>query len=160
MLKGFIIEDEHLASTRLQKMLDTYKQQIKIIGKADRGTTAIIAIEAERPDVLFLDIQLPDMTYLVKPFRLERFKRAIEKLLKFDRLIDKKESSTITQESTPKTTNPFAFPIKLKDRILLIDYEDITHLKAEEKYIRIILRTGKSYLSDGTSILYYQSKLY
>jgi len=38
----------------------------------------------------------------------------------------------------------------LGDRILLIDYEDITHLKAEEKYIRVFTNNGKSYLSDGS----------
>jgi len=33
---------------------------------------------------------------------------------------------------------------------LLIDYEDITHLKAEEKYIRVFTNAGKSHLTDGS----------
>ena len=33
---------------------------------------------------------------------------------------------------------------------MLIDYEDITHLKAEEKYIRVFTNKNKSYLSDGS----------
>ncbi len=184
MLKGFIVEDEHLASARLQKMLESYTQQIEIIGEADQGAAAIVAIEKERPDFLFLDIQLPDMTgfevlqaltyqplvifttayeqyaiqafdtqsidYLVKPFRLERFKRAIEKLLKFDGLLSNNEQKTVPQITAPKTENPFAFPIKLKDRILLLDYEDIAHIKAEEKYISVVTNKGKTYLSDGS----------
>lgn len=186
MLKGFIVEDEQLASARLKKMLLQYTEHISIIGEADLGATAIIAIEEHRPDLLFLDIQLPDMTgfevlqqltyqpliifttayenyaiqafdtnsidYLVKPFRLERFKRAMDKLLKFDRLAPKEATNrTISPESFTKEKLPsFSFPIKLKDRILLVDYEDITYFKAEEKYIKVITASGKSYLSDDS----------
>jgi len=186
MLKGFIVEDEHLASNRLKKMLESYATDINIIGEADQGGIAIRAIEEHRPDVLFLDIQLPDMTgfevlqqltyhplvifttayeqyaikafdthsidYLVKPYRLDRFKRAIEKLLKFGSTTSSKDYAAINQMVRPPKEQPpsFSFPIKLGDRILLIDYEDITHLQAEEKYINVFTKNGKKYLSDGS----------
>ena len=184
MLNAFIVEDESLASIRLQKMLETYADKIVLIGEADQGRIAISQIEKLRPDVLFLDIQLPDMTgfevlsnltyqpliifttayeqyaiqafdtfsvdYLVKPFRLERFKRAIDKLLKFginNTMLDIQKLEQIIHPKKKAITS-FSLPIKLGDRILLIDYEDITHLKAEEKYIRVFTKNGKSYLSD------------
>jgi len=186
MLKGFIIEDEQLARTRLKKLLQGYTEQLSIIGEADRGETAIEAIEKQQPNLLFLDIQLPDMTgfevlqqltyqplvifttayeqyaiqafdthsidYLVKPFRLERFKRAMEKLLKFSLTTQAKDYASLEHfVIPPKEQLPsFSFPIKLRDRILLIDYEDISHLKAEEKYIRVFTNKGKTYLSDGS----------
>jgi len=186
MLNAFIVEDESLASIRLQKMLETYADKIALIGEADQGGIAISQIEKLRPDVLFLDIQLPDMTgfeelrnltyqpliifttayeqyaiqafdtfsvdYLVKPFRLERFKRAIDKLLKFginNTMLDIQKLEQIIHPKKKAITS-FSLPIKLGDRILLIDYEDITHLKAEEKYIRVFTKNGKSYLSDGS----------
>ena len=186
MLNAFIVEDEQLASIRLQKMLDTYTDKISLIGKANQGGSAITEIERLRPDVLFLDIQLPDMTgfellnnltyqpliifttaygqyaiqafdtysvdYLVKPFRVERFRRAIDKLLKFgqEHTIVNLEKLEQIIHPKEKTIPSFSMPIKLGDRILLIDYEDITHLKAEEKYIRVYTDNGKSYLSDGS----------
>lgn len=186
MLKAFIVEDEPLASLRLQKMLVAFADKITIIGEANQGNLAITEIEKLRPDVLFLDIQLPDITgfevlnsltyqpfiifttayeqyaiqafdtysvdYLVKPFRLERFKRAIDKLLKFRPPNKDIDYQQLEQSIRPreKNTPSFSLPIKLGDRILLIDYEDITHLKAEEKYIRVFTNSGKSYLSDGS----------
>lgn len=186
MLNAFIVEDEHLASSRLQKMLATYPNNLSLIGEANQGETAILEIEKLRPDVLFLDIQLPDMTgfevldkltyqpfiifttayeqyaiqafdtfavdYLVKPFRSERFKRAIDKLLKFGQDKTSANLENLEQIIHPKEKKitAFSLPIKLGDRILLIDYEDITHLKAEEKYIRVFTNNGKSYLSDGS----------
>lgn len=186
MLNVFIVEDEQLASIRLQKMLETYTSKINLIGEENQGESAILQIEKLRPDVLFLDIQLPDMTgfellnnltyqpliifttayeqyaiqafdtyavdYLVKPFRLERFKRAIDKLLKFGKdkaMVDFQKLEQIIHPKEKKITS-FSLPIKLGNRILLIDYEDITHLKAEEKYIRVFTNNGKSYLSDGS----------
>ena len=41
MLNGFIVEDEYLASIRLQKMLETYANQLTIIGEANQGSAAI-----------------------------------------------------------------------------------------------------------------------
>ena len=186
MLNAFIVEDESLASIRLQKMLETYADKIVLIGEADQGRIAISQIEKLRPDVLFLDIQLPDMTgfevlsnltyqpliifttayeqyavqafdtfsvdYLVKPFRLERFKRAIDKLLKFginNTMLDIQKLEQIIHPKK-KAIISFSLPIKLGGRILLIDYEDITHLKAEEKYIRVFTKNGKNYLSDSS----------
>lgn len=186
MLKAIIIEDEPLASTRLEKMLAAYADKIIVLGVANQGGKAIEMIEKLRPDVLFLDIQLPDMTgfevlnqltyqplvifttayeqyaiqafdtysmdYLVKPFRLERFKRAMDKLLKFGYINKDINYQKLAQSTQPKlsTISSYSLPIKLGDRILLIDYEDITHLKAEEKYIRVFTNEGKSYLSDGS----------
>ena len=186
MLNAFIVEDEQLASTRLQKMLENYANKITLIGEADQGKVAITQIENLRPDVLFLDIQLPDMTgfevlnnltyqpfiifttayeqyaiqafdthvvdYLVKPFRIDRFKRAIDKFLKFGTTRITANPQELEQIIQPKEKPipSFSLPIKLGDRILLIDYEDITHLKAEEKYIRVFTNTGKSYLTDGS----------
>jgi len=186
MLNAFIVEDEQLASIRLQKMLASYSDSVAIVGEADQGSSAITQIESLRPDVLFLDIQLPDMTgfevlnnltyqpfiifttayeqyaiqafdtyvidYLVKPFRIERFKRAIDKLLTFGADNTMVATPELEKDIQPiaKTIPSFSLPIKLGDRILLIDYEDITHLKAEEKYIRVFTNNGKSYLSDGS----------
>ncbi len=48
----------------------------------------------------------------------------------------------------PKTTKLFALPIKIGDRIRLMDFEDIVYLKAEDKYVRVFNRDGKDYLSE------------
>lgn len=62
MQTAFIVEDELLALNRVKKLLSSYVKEIAIIGSAQNGKQAIEQIEVAQPDVLFLDIQLPDMT--------------------------------------------------------------------------------------------------
>ena len=65
MYKAFIIEDEFPARQRVKKLLSEYSTDINLIGETDNGKNAIEQIALLRPDVLFLDIQLPDMTCLL-----------------------------------------------------------------------------------------------
>lgn len=61
-LKSFIVEDELLARQRMLELLEPYNSEIKVVGSAAKGKDAIQQIEKHRPDLLFLDIQLPDMS--------------------------------------------------------------------------------------------------
>lgn len=53
-----IVDDERLARKELSSMLKEYKQ-ISIVGEADDVNSAIKVIEEHKPDVVFLDIQMP-----------------------------------------------------------------------------------------------------
>ena len=55
-----IVDDEPLARDRIREMLRT-DRDIEIIGEARNGREAIKAITADSPDIVFLDIQMPDM---------------------------------------------------------------------------------------------------
>lgn len=62
MITAIIIDDERLARLRVKELLVIHHQKIEIIGEADTGNQAISIIEKTKPDLLFLDIHLPDMT--------------------------------------------------------------------------------------------------
>jgi two-component system LytT family response regulator len=64
LYKTVIVEDEAPARRLLNELLDEHKHLIHIAGEADNGAAAIDMINKTRPDVIFLDIQLPDMTGL------------------------------------------------------------------------------------------------
>jgi len=55
---ALIVDDERLARKDLISLLAEHKN-IKIIGEADDVPSAITAIEQLRPDIIFLDIQMP-----------------------------------------------------------------------------------------------------
>jgi DNA-binding LytR/AlgR family response regulator len=55
-----IIDDEELARKRLRRMLAPFGE-IEIIGEAENGAEAVTRIESERPDLVFLDVQMPDL---------------------------------------------------------------------------------------------------
>ena len=62
MYRAVIIDDERLARKRITGFIVELEDEIKIVGEADTGKLAIELIEKERPELIFLDIQLPDMT--------------------------------------------------------------------------------------------------
>ncbi|MBX2878007.1 MAG: response regulator [Saprospiraceae bacterium] len=61
MVRVLIIDDEALARQRVRHLL-TAVQDIDIIGECKTGTDAIEKIRNLQPDLIFLDIQMKDMT--------------------------------------------------------------------------------------------------
>ena len=57
-MKTFIVDDERLARNELKRLLKNFAD-IEIIGEAANADEAIEKIEDARPDLLFLDIQMP-----------------------------------------------------------------------------------------------------
>ncbi len=60
-VKTLIVDDEALARHRIRNLLKE-RDDIAIIGECKNGTDAIAAINSKRPELLFLDIQMKDMT--------------------------------------------------------------------------------------------------
>lgn len=58
-LKTLLIDDEPLAIKRLRRLLDKHGDTFEIIGDAANGAEGLTLIETERPDVIFLDIEMP-----------------------------------------------------------------------------------------------------
>jgi two-component system LytT family response regulator len=57
-MKAIIIDDERLARQELKNLLAPYPE-IEIVGEANNAETAIESIKQLKPDVIFLDIQMP-----------------------------------------------------------------------------------------------------
>ncbi|MDL5047656.1 response regulator [Oscillatoria amoena NRMC-F 0135] len=60
-MKALIIDDERLARKELMKLLEAHPG-IEVIGEAANADEAIHIINEQNPDLLFLDIQMPDKT--------------------------------------------------------------------------------------------------
>ena len=60
MIRAVIIDDEYLARQRVLKLLEEY-DEIKCIGEAKNGNLGIELIKEMEPDLVFLDIQMPDI---------------------------------------------------------------------------------------------------
>jgi two-component system LytT family response regulator len=58
---ALVIDDEPLARKRMISLLEPYSSEIEILGEAGSGTQAVKMIHEMLPDVVFLDIQIPDM---------------------------------------------------------------------------------------------------
>lgn len=61
MFRTLIIDDEALARQRIRGLLEK-EAQIEVIGECKNGLQAIDAITNEQPDLIYLDIQMKDMS--------------------------------------------------------------------------------------------------
>lgn len=60
-MRVMVVDDEPLAREGLVELLETHPG-IAVAGSFGDGVSALAAIEAERPDALFVDVQMPGMT--------------------------------------------------------------------------------------------------
>ena len=59
-IRTVIVDDEDLARERIQSLLEE-QPDIEIVGLCSDGASAIETIDRERPDLVFLDVQMPGM---------------------------------------------------------------------------------------------------
>lgn len=59
-MTGLIVDDEAAARSRLTRMLSKHPE-VSVVGEASDGLQALESIEKLRPDLVFLDIQMPGL---------------------------------------------------------------------------------------------------
>ncbi|WP_319479358.1 response regulator [uncultured Draconibacterium sp.] len=182
--RTIIADDELLARERLKKLLTPFSQTIEIIGEAQNGIECKRMINEMKPDLIFLDIQMPGLNgfevlqqinhsplvifctahdefalkafetysvdYLVKPVKAERIERSIEKLMLLNLHRTRQELLNLIKELTVQlpANEITTIPVKLGNRMLILNIEDISFFQAEEKYVTIHSINGKRYTSD------------
>jgi two-component system, LytTR family, response regulator len=62
LFKAIVIDDEPAARRLMKSLLLEHKDVVEVIAEAGNGRDAIALIEELKPDVIFLDIQMPDLT--------------------------------------------------------------------------------------------------
>lgn len=62
LFKAIVIDDEPAARRLMKSLLNSHQDVVEVIGEAGNGREAITKIQELRPDVIFLDIQMPDLT--------------------------------------------------------------------------------------------------
>jgi len=64
-LKAVIIDDETSSRNALRQKLATNCPEVIIVGECENGEDGIVLIEEKKPDILFLDIEMPRMNGFV-----------------------------------------------------------------------------------------------
>lgn len=59
-IRTLIVDDEPLARERLRQLLEN-EPEIQLIGECADGREAITALETQSPDLVFLDVQMPEI---------------------------------------------------------------------------------------------------
>jgi len=87
--------------------------------------------------------------YLLKPIELERLEKTIMKLKQTNLAKPAIQIEDLLQQIKGKTVSK-TLTVKLGDRILLIKFEDIINIQAEDKYVFLYTSDGKKHLTDYT----------
>ncbi len=168
-MKAIIIDDERLARQELKSLLAEHKD-IEIVGECSNAEDAKEKINQLKPDVLFLDIQMPGKTGLelieeisalpevifvtaYDEFALRAFEvNAIDYLLKpvsKERLNDALKKLFAKEEKDVKKENlvPFADEdmvfVKDGDKCWFVKLSNIRLFESEGNYVRVLFNTNR-----------------
>jgi len=174
-LRAVIVDDEPPARRKIRTLL-RFDRRFEVAGEAGDGLAAVREIEAVRPDLVFLDIQMPGLSgfevlealgnsrpqvifttafdqyavrafevraldYLLKPFDPERFREAL------DRAIEGRGSRATIDARVDQLVKDWReqrgplqrILVRDRDRLRIINTEEIVWIEAEEKYVRLHL---------------------
>ena len=170
-MKTFIVDDERLARSELKRLLKNFSA-IEIIGEAANAGEAIERIETARPDLLFLDIQMPgrngfelleSLVYVPKVIFTTAFDEYALKAFEFNALDyllkpvepkrlsaaigkvenhQREEEKSIGLKSTPLGDTDQIF-VKDGERCWFVKLRDVRLLESEGNYTRIYFDKNK-----------------
>src|SRR6185369_9080615 len=130
MLRALIVDDERLAREKIRTFLAS-RDDVTVVDEAANVKQAVAAITHERPDLVFLDIQMPGadgfvtaheehalrafeiaaVDYLLKPFDRRRFDQAVERAKK--------------SGGRPRDAAAAFFTVRKRDKVLLVAVRDV-----------------------------------
>ena len=169
-MKALIIDDERLARTELKRLLTPFKE-INVVGEAVNADDALEKIQELKPDLLFLDIQMPGKTgfdmleeldavptvifvtaydeYALKAFEYN----ALDYLLKpiepkrleetVNKLIEKKRKKTISELDKDFLSEGDQVFVKDGEKCWFVKLETVRLFESEGNYVRIYFGENK-----------------
>jgi two-component system LytT family response regulator len=181
-IRTLIVDDEPLARKRIKRLL-IEEPDIEIIGECASGREAIERIQDTSPDLLFLDIQMPEiggfevlealgggkmpliifvtaydqhalqafevhaLDYLLKPFRQERFKAAVEHALTQLRESGAPESESyaglaeLIGKLQTGQNHLSRFMVKSSNRVVVVKASEVDWMESASNYV--VLHAGE-----------------
>jgi two-component system, LytTR family, response regulator len=182
-LRAVIIDDELSGIKALQLLIEKNIEDVKIVATATRAQQGISIIEDYKPEVVFLDISMPDMTgfalldelsyrdfHLVfttahQQYAIEAIrKNAFDYLLKpidineLKSCIDKIRDESVKAKSQPRSTFSNTIGLPVKDGINFIKSSDIIRLEASGSYTIFYLDNNTKQIA-SKSLKEYEAQL-
>jgi DNA-binding LytR/AlgR family response regulator len=169
--KCLVVDDEPLAAELVQTYIEAVPE-LELVAVCSNALEAGAILRRQTVDVLFLDIQMPQLTglefirtlshppavifttayreyavegfeldaadYLVKPISLERFLKAVQKLLR------REIPPALVQEAVPEA--PYVY-YRVDRQQVKVYLNDILWIESQKDYIKLVLEGGKTLLT-------------
>ena len=161
-MKAVIVDDEKLSRQRIRRLLDD-QQQVQVIAECSNGYDAVRVVQEQQPDLLFLDVEMPEVDgfavldmlrdarrmpriifvtafdkYAVQAFDV----RALDYLLKpvsRERVAEavRRAVENRTDQRPAITSLLKRFTIHDGSRIYFVPYADVDWIEAAGNYVRL-----------------------
>lgn len=170
-MKTILIDDEPLARSVVRKYCEKLSS-IDIVGECENGFDAVKLIDDLKPDLIFLDVQMPKLNgfevleliqhqpkvifttafdeYAVKAFDANALDYLLKPFLfeRFEKAVEKCLSMEVSVET--KINESYSHPdesqrmvIKDGDTIHIIPLYDLIHIEAYDDYVKVYTEKGR-----------------
>ena len=176
--KTIIIDDERLAREEVKRSLQKHKE-FEIIGEASHADEAIGLIEDLKPDIIFLDIHMPEKSgfdlleelttvpevvfttaydqYAVKAFELNALDYLVKTLReeRFAKTNEKVKAELANKGALNKAILPMDRKIFIKDgeKCFFIPLTEIHFIESLDNYARLYFGTQKAMIKRSLNLL-------
>lgn len=176
--KTVIIDDERLAREEVKRALKKYPEFV-VVGEANNVDSAITLIDNEDPDILFLDIHMPEKSgfdlleelttvpevvfttaydqYAVKAFELNALDYLVKPLReeRFSKTIDKVKQELAMKSKLKQDVLPMHRKIFIKDgeKCHFIPLSDIHFIESLDNYARLYFGNQKAMIKRSLNLL-------
>jgi len=172
MMTVIIVDDERLARTGLRSLLEKF-DDVEIVDEASNADEAIEKIEEKQPDLLFLDIQMPEKTgfdllemlpvvpevifttaydeYALKAFEINALDylmkpidlKRLEDAMKKVRETFIKEKETTMPKPTGKLSENDQVFVKDGEKCWFVKLTDISLFESEGNYVKVYFKENR-----------------
>lgn len=163
MIRCIAVDDEPLALALIESYISK-TPFLELIGSYTNAFEALRALQTEAVDLLFLDIQMPEITgielassidtfrtkvifttafdsYALDGFRVDAIDYLLKPISYTDFLRSAKKAQRIL-DNTGESTSNGSLVVKSDSRLMRISYNDILYLESLRDYVSITLENG------------------
>ena len=167
-MRALLVDDERLARAELTRLLDKFPE-IEIVSEASNGEEAIKLIEEHKPDLVFLDIQMPGMTgfevlehlhivpniifvtaydeYALKAFEVNALDYVLKpiELSRLEKAIEKVDSKNQEQDihTNKELSHESQIFIKDGEKCWFLKLDKVRMFESEGNYVRLYFDDSK-----------------
>ena len=165
-IKALIIDDEYYARVMIKNLLAKHEDGIEITGEAQNGREAVNLIKEHKPDIIFLDINMPELngfevlaqidnppfvifTTAYEEFALKAFDaNAIDYLVKpisferFTHAVNKARSAFQARNTDVESEEDFLF-VRSEYKLVKIELGQIDYIENLGDYLKVYINGQK-----------------
>jgi two-component system LytT family response regulator len=164
MIRVLLIDDEAKGRLYLRQLCDKYVPQIKIVGEAATASEALELIDVEKPDLIFLDIEMPGMTGIEMLRQMQEVAFEVIFVTAFNRYaVEAFRLGAVDYLLKPASPSDLQQAVERAEKILNLKMPDRPHIKAlsqnfGQAFTKVTIPTLNGFeFVDFTEILFLQS---